>query len=169
MTRRQSSDARVRVTGSLDSGRLMSFALFLAGGPVLVWLCIEGWHSDDVATAGVWCSIAFAIAVLAFRTFAWLRTPANEWNADDSIASLMMARPCWRWLRAPITIRYGGLERTTTLLGVTPIQVALTWLAIAALLAAWAMAGRLGWVWFPDRLYDRIERKRRIREWIFGF
>lgn len=150
----------------------MSFALFLAGGAGLVWLLIEGWHSNAVAAAGVWCTLAFVIAVLAFRILAWLRTPANGWNADDSRIDLIMApRPhwIWEWLRAPITIGYGGRECTTTLLGTTPIQVALTWLAIAALLAAWAMAGHLGWVWVPDPWRNRMEARRRIREWIFGF
>jgi len=148
----------------------MSFALFLAGGAGLVWLCIEGWHSNAVAAAGVWCALEFAIAVLAFRNAAWLRTPADRWNADDSCIDLIMApRPHWGWLRAPIMIGYGGRERTTTLLGTTPIQVALTWLAIAALLAAWAMAGHLGWVWVPELQRDRMEARRRIREWIFGF
>ncbi len=78
----------------------MSFALFLAGGAGLVWLCIEGWHSNAVAAAGVWCALAFAIA---------------------------------------------------------------------ALLAAWAMAGHLGWVWVPDPWRNRMEARRWIREWIFGF
>lgn len=148
----------------------MALLVLLAGGAGLGWLCVEGWRSDAVAEQGVWGTLVFAIAVLVFRLVAWLRTPREVSPADDSVLDLMTT-PWWfgGWLRAPITIRLGDRERTTTLLGTTPIQTSLTWLALAALLAAWALAGHLDWAWVPDLARNRMEHRRQLREWIFGF
>ncbi|MGA1631329.1 MAG: hypothetical protein ACO4BU_04420 [Phycisphaerales bacterium] len=111
--------------------------------------------------------------VLAFRIVAWLGGPAYDWDSGESLGDLMTTSRWlslqFSWLRISITVRLGERERTTTLLGTTPIETSLTWLGIAACLAAWVLAGRLGWVWVPTSLPNHNEARRRLREWIFGF
>lgn len=156
-----------------DVDRLASFLLFAAGAAGLLWLCLEGWRSDAIAAAGVWVCLGFAAVVLAFRIVAWLGGPAYDWDSGESLGDLMTTSRWlslqFSWLRTSITVRLGERERTTTLLGTTPIETSLTWLGIAACLAAWVLAGRLGWVWVPTSLPNHNEARRRLREWIFGF
>ncbi|MBU3683445.1 MAG: hypothetical protein FGM39_05460 [Phycisphaerales bacterium] len=135
--------------------RMTAHLMFLAGLASLagLWLAVRA--SRVTPREAVITIVAFAAGVLAFRTYAWLRGPtADRMHEDreDGVVDLMMAPRRtmigWRlgwpfWLgvtRMPICLRIGGREVSTTPIGTTPIQRAMTRLAAISLLSAWIMA-----------------------------
>jgi hypothetical protein len=133
--------------------RMTAHLMFLAGLASLagLWLAVRA--SRIAPREAVVTIVAFAVGVLVFRLHAWLRGPtADRMHEDreDGVVDVMMeprrhlfgwrsfGPSAWRGLaRMPISLRLGGREVSTTPIGTTPIQRAMTRLAVLALVSAW--------------------------------
>ena len=138
--------------------RFFAACVFAGGCGAAIWLVACGWNDPAVAKGSVPAALGFVVGVAVFRVIAWLRPPTRggEGGSSDGapavepmVDTMLRTDRFGRWWRAPITVGVGGSERTTTLLGTTPLERSLTRLALVALVAAWILAGRMGWVWFP--------------------
>jgi hypothetical protein len=130
--------------------------VFLAGLASLVGLWAAVHASRIASREAVVTIVAFAVGVLVFRLHAWLRGPTvdrmHEDREDGMVDMMLEARrylfgwrpfgpSTWRGLaRTPISLRIGDREVSTTPIGTTPIQRAMTRLAVVSLLSAWVIA-----------------------------
>lgn len=130
--------------------------MFLAGLASLAGLWMAVRASRIASREAVVTIVAFAVGVLVFRVHAWLRGPTSDRmheDREDGVVDMMLEprrslfgwRPfgpsAWRGLaRMPICLRIGDRWVSTTPIGTTPIQRAMTRLAAVSLLSAWIIA-----------------------------
>lgn len=133
--------------------RMTAHLLFLAGLASLVALWFAVHAARLAARDAIITIVAFAVGVLMFRVHAWLRGPTSDRmheDREDGVVDIMMKprrhlfgwRPfgpsAWRGLaRMPICLRIGDRRVSTTPIGTTPIQRAMTRLAVLALVSVW--------------------------------